>query len=109
MLIAYSVSSQTVTDSVCFDFETAKRIAIDLNELDDYRAKEPFQLADISDLKKINHIKDSIIENLKLQAKLQNEIIEINRTRNKITKGEKKWLKWVFLAGGLTGGYLLAK
>lgn len=109
LLIVCRGLSQTDTTKVCFDFGIAKKIAIDLNDLDGYRQTEPFQLAQIRDLNALNKVKDSIIFNLRTEADLQRNITRIADIKADIKKGESKWMKWLFLIGGLAGGYLLAK
>ena len=103
-LTVCNVLSQTVTDSVCFDFATAQKIEIDLIELDDYKAKDSLRKADLNDLKKIIITQDSIIRNNALQMDIQGRIgdLEVKQEKNK-----KGWLKWLFAAIGVVIGVLV--
>lgn len=106
MLIASSVLSQSVTDSICFDFTTVKLIAIDLNELDQYRAMEPLQLSTISNLRLLSHNKDSIINNLNLQVNAWKDVNQINEKQFDLKPVKNGWIKWAFLGIGVVVGGL---
>lgn len=89
------------SQSVTIDSTTAKKILIDLAELDGHREKEPLYRATINDLKRAVSLQDSIIRNNALQLELKDDIVKLERKR------EKGWLKWLFGAIGVVVGLVL--
>lgn len=109
LLIAFKSVSQIYieTDSVSFDFETAKKIEWDLIELKDYRDKEPIQLNQIRYLLKMLQLKDSLLTNKDKELELSRRISSIELKQEKSKPKEKGWVKWIFGVLGLIFGISL--
>jgi hypothetical protein len=65
------------SQNVIIDSTTARKILIDLAELDGHRAKEPLYRATIEDLKRAVSLQDSIIRNNALQLDLKDDIVRL--------------------------------